>query len=217
MTKPNFTSINVVLDKSGSMATVMNDTIGGFNTFIADQKTVKGEAVFTLVTFNDKADTIYNAVPLKEVSDISAKSYKPSGCTALLDALGETIDNVGKKLAAMKEEDRPDRVIFVVMTDGQENASKTYTKARVMSMIEQQKNVYKWEFVFMGTDIASINDAEAYGFMRSNTYQYAHNSAGVARGIDDVSKSMRRYRLLDVSDYAAGDFFGKKDSAKDSK
>jgi uncharacterized protein YegL len=121
--KDNFCSINVILDASGSMAPITNDTVGGFNKFLEDQKAEKGEAVLSLTIFNTEAKVVHDCVPINSVPPLNGKTYNCNGGTALFDAVGMTIDKVGEKLAAMKEEDRPSKVLFVIITDGEENSS----------------------------------------------------------------------------------------------
>jgi len=123
MTKQNFASINILLDGSGSMAPLVNDTIGGVNQFIQDQQAVPGEAMVSLCIFNTKPEIVHDCVPLASVPLLDNKTYRASGGTALLDAVGLSIDNLGKKLADMKEEDRPSKILFLIITDGEENSS----------------------------------------------------------------------------------------------
>jgi hypothetical protein len=121
--KKNFTSINLLLDASGSMASLVNDTIGGVNSFLKEQKELPGEAVVSLCTFNTNATVVYDFLPISKVPLLDKKTYKASGGTALYDAMGLSIDNLGKKLSNMKEEDRPDKVLFLIVSDGEENSS----------------------------------------------------------------------------------------------
>lgn len=217
MTKENFTSINVIIDRSGSMSGLATDTIGGFNTFLAEQKVVPGEAIFTLCTFNDDYSLIHDGAKLSSIPDLNSTSYKPSGGTALLDAMGTTIDSVGKKLASMKEEDRPSKVIFLIMTDGQENSSKRFTPSQIKAMVQHQKDVYNWEFVFMGANIDAITEGEALGISVQNTFNYIADSVGTKNLYKSVSENMSRYRS---SDHVGStiDFFGQPITPnKDSK
>lgn len=204
MTKENFTSINVIIDKSGSMGHLTEDTIGSFNTFLADQKTVPGEAVFTLCTFNTDYNLVHDFVKLGSVPDLNSKVYRPNGGTALLDAMGTTINAVGAKLAAMPEDERPSKVIFLIITDGQENSSHTFEAAQVKAMVEHQRDTYKWEFVFMGANIDSIAEGQALGISMNNSMNYEASAAGTRSLYNTVSDSLRSYRS---SGDAQVDFF----------
>lgn len=194
MTKENFTSINVIIDASGSMEGLTADTIGSFNTFLTEQKLVPGEAAFTLCTFNTSHRLVHDFVKLGTVPNLDAKVYRPSGGTALLDALGDTINNICAKLAAMPEDERPSKVIFLVVTDGQENSSRTFTKEQIRSMIEHQREVYKWEFVFMGANIDSFSEGTQLGIAGANTYSYTSDSVGTKNLYRSISENMTSYR-----------------------
>ena len=198
MTKPNFTSINVILDRSGSMSPLQTDTIGGFNTFLKAQREVKGEAIFTLATFSHDFTLVHDCVKLADVKDLTLKDYCPSGNTALLDAMGRTMSEIGKKLSAMKEEDRPSKVIFLIITDGQENFSTEYNKTQISEMIKHQRDNYSWEFVFLGVTEDSIKDAHSYGISSSNTSTYSHDSCGMRGMISNISENLKSYRIGDA-------------------
>jgi uncharacterized protein YegL len=191
--KPNLTSINVIIDKSGSMGHLTNDTIGSFNTFLAEQKLVPGEAVFTLCTFNTRHNMVHNFVKLASVPNLDKTTYTPSGGTALLDAMGHTINSVGAKLAAMPEDERPSKVIFLIITDGQENSSREFSKEQIASMVKHQSDTYQWEFVFMGANIDSIAEANSIGITR-NVMNYDASAAGTQDLYKNISESMRSYR-----------------------
>lgn len=195
MTKENFASINVIIDRSGSMAGLTSDTIGSFNTFLTEQKAVPGEAAFTLCTFNTDYQLVHDFVKLASVPDLNAKTYAPSGGTALLDALGTTINSIGQKLAAMPEDERPSKVIFVVITDGEENSSRRFTKAQVKSMIEHQRATYKWEFVFMGANIDAVSEGTSLGISAQNSVGYNATKGGTRGLYAATSANMRRYRI----------------------
>ena len=136
--KQDFTSINVIMDASGSMSHLTNDTIGSFNTFLAEQKVVPGEAVITLCRFNTESTLLHDFVKLASVPDLTERAYAPSGGTALLDAMGTTINSVGAKLAALPEDQRPSKVLFLVITDGHENSSYFFSAAQIKQMVTHQ-------------------------------------------------------------------------------
>lgn len=204
MTKENFTSINVIVDASGSMSHLTHDTIGNFNTFLKEQKDYPGEAVFTLCTFNNDYRLVHDFVKVAGVPNLDGLTYRPEGGTALLDAMGSTIDSVGRKLATMKEEDRPSKVIFLIITDGHENSSRRFSAAQIKSMVEHQKDVYSWEFVFMGANIDSIATGTNLGISMQNTLNYVPSAAGTADLYKSISSNTSAYR---GSNSSRADFF----------
>jgi hypothetical protein len=194
MTKTNFVEIVVALDRSGSMSSVRNDTIGGFNTFVSDQRReAKGDVKLTLVQFDDQYEINYNGMPIQDVPPLTEATYIPRGMTALLDAVGKTISTVGDRLAKTPENERPSLVIFVILTDGQENQSKEFKLDQIKTMITHQTEKYNWQFLFLGADQNSFQ-AESMGFSKSNTYNYANaNTADtfsyLSKGISAVYSS----------------------------
>jgi uncharacterized protein YegL len=194
MTKENFTSINVIIDASGSMQHLAHDTIGSFNGFLKDQKAFPGEAAFTLCTFNTAYRLVHDFVKINNVPDLDAITYVPNGGTALLDAMGTTIDQVGRKLATMPEDQRPSKVIFLIITDGEENSSHDYNPAQIKSMVEHQKDAYSWEFVFMGANIDAIAAGANLGISTQNTLNYAPTAGGTHKLYSTISESMTSYR-----------------------
>jgi len=204
MTKENFTSINVIIDQSGSMRGLASDTIGNFNKFLSDQKAETGEAVFTLCTFNTDYRLVHDCMTLADVPDLNEKVYDPNGGTALLDAMGATIESVGNKLSAMQEHDRPSKVIFLIITDGEENSSHRFTKAQIKSMVTHQSEKYQWEFVFMGANIDAISGGTSLGVSASNSINYAASAVGTKGLYESVSSNMRSYRK---SASSRADFF----------
>jgi hypothetical protein len=209
MTRENFTSINVIIDQSGSMGSLTADTIGGYNQFLAEQKVVPGDAMFSLCLFSSEARLVHDSLPISGIPDLTTKTYRPSGGTALLDAMGSTIDEVGRKLAAMPEHERPSKVIFLIMTDGDENASKTYKADQVRSMVTHQREVYSWEFVFMGANIDAVAEGTNLGISMSNSMNYAATSIGTKGLYSNMSSSLRSYRTSDSK--GPVDFFNQKD------
>lgn len=220
--KENLTSINILLDGSGSMEPLINDTIGGVNKFLDEQKAFPGEALLSLHIFNTNCKTIHDCVPLAKVPHLDKKTYGTMGGTALLDAMGLSIDNLGKHFTSMKEEERPSKVLFLIITDGEENASHLidesdpgtvtlpngvvlskfahpvrklrYPHARVKEMVEHQKGKYNWDFVFMGANIDTIAAGAAMGVAAGNTMSFNATAAGTADLYKSVSQSTTRYR-----------------------
>lgn len=207
MTKENFTSINVIIDASGSMSHLAHDTIGNFNTFLQEQKAFPGEAVFTLCTFNTDYHLVHDFMDIANIPNLDSVTYTPMGGTALLDAMGTTIDEVGRKLAAMQEEERPSKVIFLIITDGHENSSHRYSAAQIKDMVEHQKDKYSWEFVFMGANIDAIATGTNLGISMQNTMNYMPTAAGTHDLYSTVSSSMNSYR---ASNSSRADFFAQK-------
>jgi len=188
--KENLTSINVIIDESGSMFNLSQDTIGSFNTFLEEQKAVDGEALFTLCTFSNSHRLVHDCANLKDVQPLDSTTYRPSGGTALLDALGTTVINVGNKLADMKEEDRPSKVIFLVITDGQENSSREFKREQIKEMVERQQKTYSWDFVFIGANVDAFSEGTSMGFSAGNSLSYSADSMGTASLYGAVSKNM---------------------------
>ena len=205
MTKPNFTSINVVIDRSGSMSSLRQDTIGSFNSFLQEQKVVPGECVFTLCTFSDDYHLVHDFEKIANVPELTKATYRPGGNTALLDAFGATIDEVGRKLAAMPEGERPDKVLFLVITDGQENSSSRYTRDQIKSMVEHQRSVYSWEFVFVGANIDAFTVGTSLGFTGQNSVGYVPTAAGTNSLYGSISSNTTAYRSSKSS--LSPDFF----------
>jgi hypothetical protein len=187
----NLTDITVIIDKSGSMSPIRHDTIGGFNRFLEDQKKQPGEAKLTLVQFDDQYEVHLNAVDLKYVSPLTPETYMPRGSTALLDAMGKTIDRAGRRLAAIPENERPGQVLFVIITDGQENASREFKgpngKKAIFEKVTHQQEKYNWTFLFLGANQDAIQVGADYGFLANNSLTYATNKAAVDNAFSTVS------------------------------
>ena len=174
------TDITVVLDRSGSMASIASDVIGGLNTFIRTQAQVEGEACFTLVQFDDHYEVVHAHVPVQIVPPLTERTYVPRGSTALLDAIGRTIVATGARLAMMPEADRPQVVIFAVQTDGLENASREFTRQQVFDMIRHQEAKYAWQFLFLAADQDAIAEGDKMGFSAASALDYDKDGDGVA-------------------------------------
>jgi hypothetical protein len=192
--RKDLTAIAVVLDASGSMQSLATDTIGNFNQFLQEQKAEPGEALYTLCRFSDTFSLINDFVKLAGVPALTASTYKPHGSTALLDAMGFTIDHLGKKLSAMPETDRPSKVIVLVITDGQENASKIFTKDQIASMVKHQQDKYSWQIMFFGSSIDQISDGQSLGVASVNTIQYDASPQGTQRLYSNISNTVSTYR-----------------------
>lgn len=160
----DLTFIVELLDRSGSMEAIKGDTIGGHNTFLKTQKEVGANALFTLVQFDSQGiDTVYESRPIREVPELTEDTYLPRASTPLIDAMATTIQTTGKTLSAMPEADRPDKVVFVVITDGLENASRQFSSAQLKEMVEHQEKVYKWNFIYLGANQDAFAEAAKIG------------------------------------------------------
>lgn len=193
------TDITIVLDRSGSMCSVRDDTIGGHNAFLAAQRAEKGgECRVSLVQFDDAVETVYSSRLAIDAPDLTRDTFVPRACTALLDAVGKTIVATGQRLAAMPEADRPGKVLFVIVTDGGENASKEYSghsgRARVFDMIKMQRDAFKWDFVFLGANQDAIGAGASLGISAGKSMTYASNTAGTAGAFASVSGYTLRTR-----------------------
>lgn len=186
--QPNYMHIVLVLDRSGSMQCIRDDTMGGVNRFLVDQKAQPGRATFTLALFDDQHDIIYNHDDIALVRPLTVIDYVPRGWTALLDAIGRSINSTGAWLRMLPEDRRPSKVLFAIMTDGQENASKEFTREQINRMIEHQREKYKWEFAFLGANQDAISVGASYGIPLSSSMTYAANSMGTANAMDSFTR-----------------------------
>ena len=192
--KKNLTEIVFILDRSGSMAGLEDDTIGGFNAMIEKQKQEPGEALVSTVLFDHESDVIHDRVDIQKVVSMTRKEYYVRGCTALLDAVGGAIHHIGNVHKYAREEDRPEKTLFVITTDGMENASRQYTYDRLRMMIRRQKEHYGWEFVFLGANIDAVREAARFGIDRDCVADYHADSTGTAAVYSAVSEAVCNVR-----------------------
>lgn len=190
------TDLTVILDRSGSMSSSATEAIGGFNSMVEDQKKIPGECVLSLCHFDSEYNASdmpsYIAKPLSEVAPLTTETFIPRGWTALRDALGRTITAIGVRLAAMPEAYRPEKVIVMIITDGQENSSKEFTAAKIKEMIEHQRTAYKWEFIFVGANMDAVTTGQSYGFLGTSSITYDPASTGaVYRSVSNFVSSSR--------------------------
>lgn len=188
--KKNLTELVFILDRSGSMFNLVSDTIGGFNSMIESQKKELGEAYVTTVLFDDYYELLHDHINLREIHPITDEEYYVRGCTALLDAIGKTINSIGARLNDTPEDERPDKVIFVIMTDGYENKSKEFTKSQVKEMVEHQQNKYSWTFMFLGSDIDAVAEAKSLGINSDFARSHTHTSVGTQSVYNAVSNAV---------------------------
>lgn len=194
----NLTEIAFILDRSGSMSGIVAETIDGFNRFLTDQQSLPGEARLTLVLFDDQYEVPVGSRPVAEVAPLDRKTYTTRGCTALLDAIGRTIDQLGKRLAAMPEAERPGKVIVAILTDGLENASRHHDLADINRMITHQREVYSWEFLFLGANQDAIATAARMGIDASNSATWAADAAGSRASHTSLSRKARAMRKMSM-------------------
>ena len=186
--KKGLTEIVFILDRSGSMAGLEADTIGGYNSMISKQKSEEGEALISTVLFDGETEVLHDRVPLDEIEPITDKEYYVLGSTALLDAVGGAIHHIGNIHKYARPEDVPEKTLFIITTDGMENSSRQYTYDKVKKMVERQKEKYHWEFIFMGANIDAISVADRFGVDRHHAVRYECDSAGTALNYKVMNK-----------------------------
>jgi uncharacterized protein YegL len=198
MPKKNHAEIICILDRSGSMQSIASDAIGGFNTFIEEQKKVPGTASVSLVLFDNEYLKIYENKNLNEVETLTAETFIPRGMTALLDAVGRTINTVGERLSQTPEEDRPEKVMVCILTDGLENASTEFTKNKIKEMITHQREKYSWEFAFLGANQDAFAEAGAIGISQVYTASFLSTEEGTRKAYGHLNKMSSSYRTGNI-------------------
>lgn len=193
MTK-KYSEIVCVIDRSGSMSSIKSDAIGGFNSFLAAQKKVKGEATLTYVQFDTEYEMIHENKPLKKVPKLTDKTYVPRGCTALLDAIGKTINDVSGRIGKLKKTQKPKKVIFAIMTDGLENSSREFKRDQINRMITDKKNDEKWEFIFLAANQDAIQEGMSMGIAAKDSFNFNATPKGTRAAFDSLSCRSTAYR-----------------------
>ena len=188
------TELVFILDRSGSMSGLEADTIGGFNSLIAKQKKEEGTALISTVLFDDHAEVLYDRISLDRIESMNDRQYYVRGCTALLDALGGAIHHIGNVHKYAREEDRPEKTIFIITTDGMENSSHRYTYDKVKKMVERQRDRYGWEFLFLGANIDAIEVAGRFGVQANRAVNYECDGEGTQLNYEVLSKAVSRVR-----------------------
>jgi len=199
MTKQNYTHIEVILDRSGSMDSCLSATIEGFNRFLSDQKKVEGKCTITQVQFDDQYEIHYHYSEIETVPFINRETYIPRGGTALIDAMGKSINRLGQELAAKPEHLRPSKIIVLIQTDGQENASREFSRAAVFEMIKRQQDKYNWDFIFAGTNQDAIGVAASYGIPTRSAIYYSNTAYGTSNAWASVSSNIADSRTYGTS------------------
>ena len=190
----NLTELVFILDRSGSMSGLEADTIGGFNSMIERQKHEPGEACVSTVLFNETRIVVHDRAPLTRIAPMTRQDYQPMGCTALLDAVGHAIRHIGNVHKYAREEDRPAKTLFVITTDGMENASRRYTAPEIRAKIERQKQKYGWEFLFLGANIDAVETARRYGIGKDRAVTYRSDKVGTRLNYDVLSDAVSGMR-----------------------
>lgn len=193
--KKNLTEVVFILDKSGSMSGLESDTIGGFNSMISKQKKEKGEALISTVLFSDNSRVIHDRKNVKEIKKMTSKEYSVGGCTALLDAIGDAIHHIKNIHKYIREEDVPENTLFVITTDGLENASHKYDYKQIKKMINKQKEL-GWEFMFLGANIDALETADNLGINREMAVNYNNDSKGTALNYETICESISELRSV---------------------
>ena len=192
--KKNLTEMVFILDRSGSMAGLEADTIGGFNGMIERQKKAEGEALVSTVLFSNESAVIHDRLDLDRIRPMTRRQYCVGGCTALIDAIGGAIHHIGNVHKYAREDDRPEHTIFVITTDGMENASRRYSSDEVKAMVKRQKEKYGWEFLFLGANIDAVETAARFGIGEDRAVRYHNDARGQQLNYESVSEAVRCVR-----------------------
>ena len=190
----NLTELVFILDRSGSMGGLESDTIGGFNSMIAKQKKEEGEAYVSTVLFDNVSEVIHDRVKLPDIAPMTDKDYYVRGCTALLDAIGDAVKHIGNIHKYARPEDVPEHTMFIITTDGMENASHKYSYKEIKKLIEKQKEKYGWEFIFIGANIDAVEVAERVGISKERTANYVSDSMGTSMLFNALSAPISALR-----------------------
>lgn len=192
--KKNLTELVFILDRSGSMAGLEADTIGGFNAMMEKQRGEPGETIISTVLFDNESEVIHDRIPMNRVPALTEREYYVRGCTALLDAVGGAIHHIGNVHKYAREEDRPEKTLFVITTDGMENTSRRYTYDKVKAMIERQQEKYGWEFLFLGANIDAAQEAARFGIRADRAANYHADGVGTGVIYEAVSEAVCQVR-----------------------
>ena len=198
--KKGLTEIVFILDRSGSMRGLEKDTIGGYNSLLEKQKAESGEAYVSTVLFDDKIEVLHDRMDIGKINPITNEDYYVRGCTALLDAVGGAIHHIGNIHKYAREEDRPEKTLFIITTDGMENASCNYSYKKVKKMVNQQQEEYGWEFLFLGANIDAVGEAERFGIREDRAVNYQCDSRGTEVNYRALSKAVSRVRCCSSMD-----------------
>lgn len=192
--KKNLTELVFIIDKSGSMSGLESDTIGGFNSMLKKQRGESGEAYLSTVLFDTTEQVLYDRVPIDKVPEMTDKDYVPGGCTALLDAMGGAIKHIHTIHRYAREEDRPEKTMFIIITDGYENSSRRYNLKKIRDMIAERKEKDHWEFLFLGANIDAVKEAANFGISADRAVEYCSDPTGTALNYEVLTEAVSSYR-----------------------
>jgi hypothetical protein len=201
--KNDYTHISVILDRTGSMESIRDDTIGGFNTFLQDQKKLPGTATLTLVQFDtqDPYEVIHRFMPIQDIPELTRETYVPRASTPLLDAMGRGINDLEKSIVDLKEEDRPSKVVVVIVTDGQENSSREFRKDQIEKMVKEKTEQNAWQFVFLSADLTAIGNAIDVGIHGDAMLLFKKDRVGTAEVWACLSERTSDFRSAKQKDF----------------
>jgi len=212
----NYVKIINIIDKSGSMGSIIDTAISGFNEFLMDQKRVEGRALVSTVLFSDGYYPIYEDMDVQSVEFLNRNNYTTNGSTALYDAIGRTINNEIDKLGNLPMEERPDKILCVILTDGEENHSSKFTKDQIKKLIGEMREDFKWEFIFLAANEQATTTAETMGISRGNSYAFANSAVGLKdayKGVSFATTSYRQSKSVKL-DNLMSDYEDKKEDSK---
>ena len=192
--KKKLTELVFILDKSGSMSGLEADTVGGFNSLVEKQREVEGECLVSMILFNDKSELIYDRHSVSEIKKMRKSDFTVGGTTALMDALGAAINHISKIHKYIREEDVPENTIFVIMTDGMENASHIFSDSEVKALVEEKKEKCGWQFIFLAANIDAVETARKYGIDEDSAANYCSDSQGTKLTYEAVNDAVENYR-----------------------
>lgn len=203
----NLTEIVCVLDRSGSMDAIVDDAIGGFNAFLKAQQATPGEAVMSVVLFDHEYQLLHHGKSLESIPPFTRETFVPRGSTALYDALGKTIHAVGERLSGLAQAERPDKVLFVILTDGAENASQHFSSKQIHEMISHQRTVYSWEFLFLAANQDAFAVSQSLGIAKGNAINFETTSESTTLAINRMAKAASSYRKMENHDLKRSQLF----------